>query len=99
MVRQRGDDLDQLIAERTANNPEFPAMVDAHLQRRRLQRALAERRQAVGLSQTEVAGRMGTSQSAVARIETGEIDAKISTLQRYAQAIGSELEISLRPAS
>ena len=97
--RRVRDDLDDFIAERTAENPEFAAMVDAHLQRRRLQRALAEHRRNVGLSQTEVARRMGTSQSAVARIEAAEIDAKLSTLQRYAIAIGYEIEFSLRPAS
>lgn len=93
------DDLDDVIVQRTAANPAFPALVEAHLQRRRLQRALAEHRQLEGLSQNEVASRMGTSQSAVARIETGEVDAKISTLQRYAHAIGYELDITLRPAS
>jgi transcriptional regulator with XRE-family HTH domain len=93
------DELEDFIAERTAKNPEFPALVEAHLQRRRLQRTLAGKRQELGLSQTEVARRMGTSQSAVARIEAGEIDAKISTLQRYALAIGFEIEFSLRAAS
>jgi predicted transcriptional regulator len=42
---------------------------------------------------------MSTSQSAVARIEAGEVDAKVSTLQRYALALGLEIEFSLRPAS
>jgi len=99
MPARSTDDLDDLIAERTLRNPELPAMIEAHLQRRRFQRALAEHRQAVGLSQTEVARRMGTSQSAVARLEAAEIDAKVSTLQRYALAIGYEIEFSLRPAS
>jgi ribosome-binding protein aMBF1 (putative translation factor) len=94
-----GDELEDYIAERARVNPEFPALVDAHLQRRRLQRALAGKRQELGISQTEVARRMSTSQSAVARIEAGEIDAKVSTLQRYALAIGFEIEFSLRPAS
>lgn len=93
------DDLEDFIAERAAANAEFPALVDAHLQRRRLQRALAGKRQELGISQTEVARRMGTSQSAVARIEAGEVDAKVSTLQRYALAIGFEIEFSLRTAS
>ena len=93
------DDLDDFIADRTRANPEFPALVDVHLQRRRLQRDLGSKRQQLGISQTEVAKRMGTSQSAVARIETGEVDAKVSTLQRYAMAIGFEIEFSLHAAS
>jgi len=60
-------------------------------QRRRLVAELTEQRRSAGLSQTEVAARMGTSQSAVARLETGEADVRVSTLERYAAAIGSQL--------
>ena len=60
-------------------------------ERGRLVRELAEQRQAAGLSQTEVAARMGTSQSAVARLEAGDADVRASTLERYAAAIGSEI--------
>jgi DNA-binding Xre family transcriptional regulator len=60
-------------------------------QRRRLVTELAAERQAAGLSQTEVAARMGTSQSAVARLESGTADARASTLERYAAAIGCQI--------
>ena len=59
--------------------------------RRRLVADLSEQRRAAGLSQTEVAARMGTSQSAVARLETGDADVRVSTLERYAAAIGSQV--------
>jgi ribosome-binding protein aMBF1 (putative translation factor) len=59
--------------------------------RRRLVTDLTAERQAAGLSQTEVAARMGTSQSAVARLESGEADTRASTLERYAAAIGCEI--------
>jgi ribosome-binding protein aMBF1 (putative translation factor) len=59
--------------------------------RGRLVRELAEQRQAAGLSQTEVAARMGTSQSAVARLESGAADVRASTLERYAAAVGSQI--------
>jgi predicted transcriptional regulator len=60
-------------------------------ERQRLISDLATQRQSAGLSQTEVAARMGTSQSAVARLEAGEADLRMSTLERYAAAIGSQL--------
>jgi transcriptional regulator with XRE-family HTH domain len=60
-------------------------------QRATLVRELTAQRQAAGLSQTEVAARMGTSQSAVARLETGTTDVRASTLERYAAAIGGEI--------
>ncbi len=59
--------------------------------RRRLVTELTAERQAARLSQTEVAARMGTSQSAVARLESGEADARASTLERYAAAIGCQI--------
>jgi ribosome-binding protein aMBF1 (putative translation factor) len=59
--------------------------------RARLVRELAEQRQAAGLSQTEIAARMGTSQSAVARLESGTADVRASTLERYAAAVGSQI--------
>ena len=59
--------------------------------RTRLVRELAEQRQADGLSQTEIAARMGTSQSAVARLESGTADVRASTLERYAAAVGSQI--------
>jgi transcriptional regulator with XRE-family HTH domain len=60
-------------------------------ERRRLVAELTAQRRSAGLSQTEVAARMGTSQSAVARLETGGADVRVSTLERYAAAIGSQL--------
>jgi DNA-binding transcriptional regulator YiaG len=65
-------------------------------QRRRLVMDLAAERQAARLSQTEVAARMGTSQSAVARLESGEADARASTLERYAAAIGHQITWQLQ---
>jgi transcriptional regulator with XRE-family HTH domain len=62
-------------------------------------RALARRRQEQGLSQTEVAARMGTSQSAVARLESGAGDLRLSTLQRYAAALDAEIGFAVRDHS
>jgi transcriptional regulator with XRE-family HTH domain len=71
-------------------------------ERRRLVRELTSQRQSAGMSQTEVAARMGTSQSAVARLESGDADTRASTLERYAAAIGGQISWQLhgpdRPA-
>ena len=66
-------------------------------ERRRLVADLTAQRRSAGLSQTEVAARMGTSQSAVARLESGDADVRVSTLERYAAAIGSQLAWQARP--
>lgn len=77
--------------------PGFRAMAEG---RRKLLTELVERRRALGLSQTEVAARMGTSQSAVARLEAQATpDVRLSTLERYADAVGHALRWSLEPAA
>ncbi len=53
--------------------------------------ALVRRRSELGLSQTVVAARMGTSQSAVARLEAGRSDPRMSTLERYAAALDTSV--------
>lgn len=70
----------------------FPGLAEMSEGRHGLAVDLAANRQRLGLSQTELAARMGTSQSAVARIESGEADIRLSTLQRYTAALGQRLE-------
>ncbi len=86
------DFLDEMIEERSRRNPAFPELVDAASRRRRLLERLTGEREAAGLSQTLVAARMGTSQSAVARIEAATVDLKLSTVERYAAALGKRVE-------
>lgn len=54
-------------------------------------------RQEQGWSQTEIAARMGTSQSAVARLERGDLDVRLSTLERYAAALDRTVDWQIRP--
>jgi transcriptional regulator with XRE-family HTH domain len=74
----------------------FPGFRELSERRRALGEELVARRHSLGLSQTEVAARMGTSQSAVARLETGSTDVLLSTVDRYASALGWQLEWSLQ---
>jgi predicted transcriptional regulator len=77
----------------------FPGFDEVRERRRTLTDELVARRLELGLSQTEVAARMQTSQSAVARLESGDADIRLSTLERYAAALGHELNLSLRANS
>jgi predicted transcriptional regulator len=83
------------IKMRLMNNPEFRdeyARADAEFQ---LIEALVSARTRAKLSQAEVARRVGTTQSAIARLEGGGVSPSISTLRRYAEATGAKLEINL----
>ena len=69
---------------------------EAAARRRELIEELAATRRESELSQTEIAARMGTSQSAVARLESGELDVRLSTLERYAAALGRTVDWQAR---
>lgn len=57
--------------------------------------ALIHARTVAKMSQTQVAKRIGTTQSAIARLEAGNVVPTISTLRRYAEATGTRLQIEL----
>lgn len=57
--------------------------------------ALIAARTNASLSQAELAARLGTTQSAIARLESGRVSPSLSTLRRYADATGTRLKVSL----
>jgi DNA-binding XRE family transcriptional regulator len=60
-------------------------------------RAMIHARETAGLTQEEVAGRMKTSQSAVARLESGRAFPSLNTLKKYAKATNHRLSITFAP--
>ena len=87
-----GDDLDELIGTETARDPEFADVLDAAIRARQLVRSLADLRSRMGFTQARIAKRIGTSQSAIARLEAGDSDPRLSTVERYAEAVGVTLD-------
>jgi predicted transcriptional regulator len=75
----------------------FPGLQDLAGRRRELIEELVRVRRESELSQTEIAARMGTSQSAVARLESGDLDARLSTVERYAAALGRTVNWQVEP--
>lgn len=74
----------------------FPGFREMAERRRQLVTELVARRRELGLSQTDVAAQMGTSQSAVARIEASAPDVRLTTLERYAAVVGRQLDWRLQ---
>jgi len=65
----------------------------------RLVRELLAARSRAGLTQEEVAESMGTTKSAVSRLEAvGKHSPSVTTLEKYARAVGCQVEIRLVPA-
>ena len=78
-------------------SPKYKAEYEAMDEEFQLARTLIEARMHAGLSQTELARRMKTSQSYVARLESGQVKPSTDALKRFAQATGLRLRISFEP--
>jgi ribosome-binding protein aMBF1 (putative translation factor) len=74
-------------------NPKYRAEYDALEEEFALVGAMMEARAHAGLTQAQVAKRMKTTQTAVARLESGRIKPSTRTLERYARATGHRLVI------
>jgi DNA-binding XRE family transcriptional regulator len=61
----------------------------------KIARELIRLRKKQGLSQTEAARRAGLKQPAIARLESGAVRPTLDTIQRVAQALGRQVEVSL----
>jgi transcriptional regulator with XRE-family HTH domain len=85
------------VAKRWMKEPGFKAGYDAVEEEFSLASLLIEARTRAKLTQGELAERMGTSQSTIARLESGKAKPSLSTLRRLAKATGMQLKISLEP--
>ena len=89
--------LTTLKAELLAD-PKTRAEYDAVANEFEMARELIAARSRAGLTQGEVAERMGTTQSVVARLESGRQAPSMRTVQRYAQAVGARAVMHLESA-
>ena len=78
-------------------DPKYKAEYDALDEEFQLAATLIQARTHAGLSQTQLARRMKTSQSYVARIESGQVKPSADALERFARATGFRLKISFEP--
>ncbi len=80
----------QLMAD-----PAFVAAYDEAVEEYAALEAMIKARAGAGVTQAELAERMGTTQSAIARLESGRVSPSVATLQKYARALGKRLKIEM----
>jgi ribosome-binding protein aMBF1 (putative translation factor) len=85
-------------AEEWMKDPEFKAAYDALEDEFALASALMDARAKADMTQEQVAAAMGTTQTAIARMESGRAMPSTRTLERFAKATGMRLRISFEPA-
>ncbi len=86
-----------LHARRMANDPAYRDAYEALGEEFDLVSALLAARANAGLTQAEIAARMGTTESAISRLESGRVKPSTRTLEKYARATGCRLTIRLDP--
>lgn len=87
------------LFEEWRKDPEYVAAYDALEDEFALASQIIGARARANLTQAELAERMHTSQSSIARLESGRGRPSVSTLERLAAATGSKLRLVLEPAT
>jgi HTH-type transcriptional regulator / antitoxin HipB len=88
-------DLQKYISKRKKTDPEFAADFSKGYENFKIGVLLRQARENAGVTQEEVAGKLNTKKSAISRIENHAEDIRLSTLRKYAEAIGKELKLEV----
>ncbi len=88
-------DLQKYIEKRKARDPEFAKDYDVGYEQFKIGVLLKQEREKVGLTQEQLAEKLHTKKTAISRIENHAEDIKLSTLERFAQALGKQLRLEI----
>ena len=89
----------RLAALTADERAEFDATYEATRLAIEVGEQIRDAREEAGLSQRELAARMGTSQAAIARLEAGSVAPTLTTLQKVAAALNLKIAVGLSKAS
>jgi HTH-type transcriptional regulator / antitoxin HipB len=88
-------DLQAYIQKRKDNDPEFAKGFESGYEKFKIGVMLRIAREDAGMTQEELAEKLGTKKTAISRIENHAEDIKLSTLEKYASAFGKTLKLRL----
>ena len=89
------DDLDKYIETRKKLSPKFVKNFDKGYEQFKIGILLKQARLEAGFTQEQVAKKLRTKKSAISRIENHAEDIRLSTLEKYAHALGRRLNIQV----
>lgn len=89
------DDLEKYIDKRKKRSPAFSAGFETGYEQFKIGIVLRTAREKAGLTQDELAERLCTKKSAISRIENHAEDIRLSTLEKFAEAIGKRLTLKI----
>lgn len=82
--------------EQMCTNPKYKVAYEALEPEFSIASALIKARSEADMTQVDVAGKMGVTQSTIARIESGK-NVSIKTIRRYAKAVGKSITLEIQP--
>lgn len=88
-------DLQKYINRRNLQDAEFAEGFEAGYSNFKVGVLLKQARESAGMTQDEVAGKLRTKKSAISRIENHAEDIRLSTIQKYAKALGKRVRVEL----
>ena len=88
-------DLQKYIKKRKARDTEFAKGFDTGYEQFKIGVMLKQAREEAGLTQEELAVKLDTKKSAISRIENHAEDIKLSTLEKFAHALGKNLRLEV----
>ena len=86
-------DLKQYIERRKKRDPEFAKDFEKGYQDFKIGTILRQAREEAGLTQAQIASQLNTQKSAISRLENHAQDMRLSTLDKYATALGKKLHV------
>jgi len=89
------NDLEKYIDDRKQTDEEFAAEYEVGYENFKIGVMLRQARERAGVTQREVAEQLETQKSAISRIENHAEDIRLSTLERYARALGKKIRVEL----
>ena len=90
-------DLGNYSRSRAARDPDFAEGLEEGYSDFKIGVMLRHAREKAGLTQEQLAERLATQKSAISRIENHAGDIRLSTIERYASAVGRRLFLELKP--
>ena len=95
MKAEKMDDLDRSIAQWKERNPDLAKGFDEGYENFKIGVLFKVSRQQAGMTQEEVARKLGTKKSAISRIENHAEDIRLSTIRKYAKALGKKVNFEI----
>ncbi|OGU17713.1 MAG: transcriptional regulator [Ignavibacteria bacterium GWB2_35_12] len=89
------DDLDKYIEARKKRDTEFEVGFDEGYRNFKINVLLRQLREENGISQEEIAKRLHTKKSAISRIENHAEDIRLSTLNKYVEALNKKIRFEI----